>query len=77
MFKVFYLLKLRRLDLFSENACIAVDVVLKYWLSLLQVDIHEMFLIGVCHLVDIVLHGAMLNERVYFLRHILKSLRIR
>ena len=76
-FEIIYLLKLLHLGFFPENACVAVDVVLKYWLSLLQVDIHEMFLIGVGHLVDIVLHGAMLNKRVYFLRHVLESLCIR
>ena len=67
MFIVLYLPKLRRLDLFPENARITVDVVLKYWLSLLQVDIHERLMVGISHLLGVVLHGPMLNQRMHFL----------
>ena len=77
MFKVLYFLKFRRLGLFPENACIAVDVVLKYWLFLLQVDIQKLLMISISHFISVVLHRPMLNQRMHFLRHILESLCIR
>ena len=76
-FKISYLLKLLHLGLFPENARIAVDVVLKYWLSLLQVDIHELFMISISHLLCIILHRPVFNQCMSFLRHVLKSLCIR
>ena len=76
-FEISYLLKLLHLSLFPENARITVDVVLKYWLSLLQVDIHELLMISIGHLLCIILHGPVFNQRMCFLRHVLESLRIR
>ena len=76
-FEISYLLKLLHLGLFPENACVAVDIVLKYWLSLLQVDIHKLLMIKIGHPLCIVLHGSMFNQCMSFLRHVLKSLCIR